>query len=149
MIWNSLHCLRQCLITATAAIIYPQLRFQDKQQTLSDRGGWLGLQTSLPHLMDSGIRVAQRWGILQLGVSGGRKGWLSKWIKKVYKSTSQPSDCSLCSAALSSAECHEVFFSSPQSLFFQTNVLEAGNKASRTDYCAAAPLRQSKLCLAS
>lgn len=33
--------------------------------------------------------------------------------------------------------------------FFQTNVLEAGNKASRTDYCAAAPLRQSKLCLAS
>lgn len=78
----------------------------------------------------------------------------SKWIIKVYKSTSQPSDCSLCSAALSSAKCREVFLFfpsvSPLSFFFsQTNVLEAGNKASRTDYCAAAPHRQSKLCLAS
>lgn len=54
------------------------------------------------------------------------EGWVSKWIKKVYKSTSQPSDCSLCSAALSSAKCHEVFLFS--SLFFRQMSWRQGTK---------------------
>lgn len=58
MIQNSLHCSWRCLITASAVILYSQLQFKTKQtNTQREEDDSDLLQTSLPHLMDSGIKV--------------------------------------------------------------------------------------------
>lgn len=61
VIQNSIHCLRQRMIIASAVILYPQLQVKTKQTNtvfkLREEDDLDSLQTSLPHLMDSGIKV--------------------------------------------------------------------------------------------
>ncbi len=150
VIQNSLHCLRQYMIIASAAILYPQLQVKTKQTNmvfkLREDDNLDSLQTSLPHLKDSGIKVElNRDGDFYIELGGG---WKSKWIKRFINQ--QVNHQIVASAQQPSHQPNAMkFFFLLALSFFHTNVLEAGNKASRTDYCAAAPLRQSKLYLAS
>lgn len=79
VIQNSLHCLRQCMITAPAVILYPQLQVKTKQTNtvfmLREDDDLDSLQTSLPHLTDSGIKAEfNRDGDFYIEL-GGWGGW--------------------------------------------------------------------------
>lgn len=129
------------IISSDATFNYNLKTKQTKSQEEYDLDS---LQKSLPHLKDSSIKVELNGNV---GFYQELEGWYSKCIKRFINQ--QVNHQIVASAEQPSHQPNAMKFFFSSLFFFHTNVLEAGNKASRTDYCTVAPLRQSKLCLAS